>query len=708
MRSRLVIALALFAGMNRPETARAKEKRPSPVPPVFGSSVTVVTVPVFVRGKDGETPSGLKAADFEVTDEGKVVNVVGLQEIDASQPLPELSSRTAAAARRQFMLLFDFSFTSPSGLLRAREAATDFVKNGLGPSDLAAVATLSVRTGLNLVVGFTSDRAQLAQAVDSMGSRDLDRKRDPLGLIYSFAPLAEAPGKEGGKAAKEDALAEEIRQSQVLFKKQDDAGYRRDVGGLLKGMTQLAQALDSAQGRKQIIYFSAGFDQTALVGERGEDAKASGESVVDGRLWEVDSENRFGDSGIRQQMQDMLRAFSGSDVVVHAIDITGLAARNESSSQGEEAVTSGREALSQIAVGTGGRFVRDQNDLRKALGEILETSRRYYVLAYEPEAVKGAGKFHKIKVRTLDKSLNVSHRSGWYEKAPEPQNALAGRLAAAETVAKGLSGGEIETRVLAVPYRSVEGKVTLPVVLEIDGKSLLARGSGALLRLEVYGYAIAADGAVEDAVSFSSTLQLDKVGAGIGEKGLQLQAAFTVPAGTHSLRFLVRDAEKGRRGFSSEEVTVPGFEPGNLVLYPPLFMDDPSKRLVLPAASRVTGGLPDMPFHLGDAFFTPKMQPHLSNGRTDSVCVMAFDGGARYESGAEFQIKAQLLDGDGTAVKIGRLSLAKSMAETDGFRRFVLSVTPADVPAGKYTFRIKLQDPTSGQVSQSDQTVRVD
>ena len=272
MRTYVAIVLALCAGLVLPATLAAQQKKPSPAPLVFGSNITVVTVPVFVRGKDGETPSGLKVADFEVTDEGKVVSIVGLQEIDASKPLPELSARTAAAARRQFMLLFDFSFTSPSGLLRAREAATDFVKNGLGPSDLAAVATMSVRTGLNLVLGFTSDRAQLAAAIDGMGSRDPDRKRDPLGLVFNFAPIGEPTG--GSKSYKEDALLEELHQTQVLFKKHDDASYRRDVTGLLKGMTQLAQALDSAQGRKQIIYFSAGFDQTALVGEQGDAAKS--------------------------------------------------------------------------------------------------------------------------------------------------------------------------------------------------------------------------------------------------------------------------------------------------------------------------------------------------------------------------------------------------------------------------------------------------
>ena len=48
------------------------------------------------------------------------------------------------------------------------------------------------------------------------------------------------------------------------------------------------------------------------------------------------------------------------------------------------------------------------------------------------------------------------------------------------------------------------------------------------------------------------------------------------------------------------------------------------------------------------------------------------------------------------------------MAEADGFRRFVLNVTPADLAAGDYTMRVRLRDPASGRISESFQAVRVD
>jgi len=50
----------------------------------------------------------------------------------------------------------------------------------------------------------------------------------------------------------------------------------------------------------------------------------------------------------------------------------------------------------------------------------------------------------------------------------------------------------------------------------------------------------------------------------------------------------------------------------------------------------------------------------------------------------------------------------RAVAETDGFRRFVLKVTPAGVPAGDYTFRVRIKDPLSSESVESAQVVRVE
>ena len=87
---------------------------------------------------------------------------------------------------------------------------------------------------------------------------------------------------------------------------------------------------------------------------------------------------------------------------------------------------------------------------------------------------------------------------------------------------------------------------------------------------------------------------------------------------------------------------------------------------------------------------------------------MAFDGGRKYDPGASFEIKPSLVDKQGAPVRVGKVTVARTIAEADGFRRFVLDVTPSDVAPGDYSFRVRLRDPASGRISEAYQAVRVE
>src|SRR5512143_3767249 len=86
----------------------------------------------------------------------------------------------------------------------------------------------------------------------------------------------------------------------------------------------LARALRGVEGRKQVLYFSAGFDARMLVGQWGAEQRASADSVLEGRLWEVDSRTRYGDSRLRDAITRVTQSLAAADTVVHSIDVTGL------------------------------------------------------------------------------------------------------------------------------------------------------------------------------------------------------------------------------------------------------------------------------------------------------------------------------------------------------------------------------------------------
>jgi len=675
----------------------------------YGSSITVVSVPVFVTDSKGHSIPGLTADDFDVRADGKRVKIVGFREFDAAGEGLEQELRQNPAARRQFLLLFDLSFSSVPGLKRAREAALDFVTNKLEPSDLASIATFSADHGIRLLLGFTTDRAQLRKAVSTLGISRAGRQADPLGLVYDLT--------EVGGALTDLSVEDEVGanfddlsfQMQTLYRKSEMAHYKRRVLALADGFRGLAQALDSLQGRKQVVYLSCGFDATALVGETGSQARQSSEALARGYFWVVDSDDRYGDTRLRAELREALEAFSRSDSVVHAVDLSGLSARGDGRFAGREPQRgTGHESLARIAEVSGGRLFKNTNDVGQALDEVLELSRHYYLLAFEPARVKGPGSFHKLEVKLKDKKgRRVSHRRGYFERQPfAKRSPMQRRFEAAEIIAKGVTGGELGFRAMAIPYRTDGDRTLLPVVLEFDAASLLADVTGDQLRLEIYGYALGADGSVEDLIAFFSTLDVAGARDRIEEHGMQCHAFFSLRPGPHELRFLVRDAERGRSGSRWLSVTVPEFKPGEVQLSPPIFMDESEGWLVLKAESRSTPEA-QSPFTVSTDPFVPKVRPRLTNGHTERFLVLAYDGGVQYDPAAPLEIRPLLVDGSGHRVAGAHFALDRAFAEPDGFRRYVLSLTPSDLPPGEYTLKVRFRDAASGRLSEAFQTVEV-
>ncbi|MET0554510.1 MAG: VWA domain-containing protein [Vicinamibacteria bacterium] len=679
------------------------EQRP---PATFESNITVVSLPVFVTDGKGHSVTGLRPEDFEVEDGGRPVRIAGFREIDAGALGDEAEAPLPPEARRQFLLLFDLSFTGVSGLMRARRAAAEFVQKGLSPSDLVAVATFSSNHGVSLLTGFTSDRAQLARAVTQLGVTQRDRQADPLGMAYD---LTEVGSAFSDALPEENASNETYRAIQLRYQRSQEIAYRQRVVGLLDGLGELGKALDSVKGRKQVIFLSNGFSDSSLVGEQGEQAMADAEAVARGRVWEVPSDSRFGDAQVRQLMVDMLRSFSSSDAVVHAVDLSGLTARGDARGPGREPeFRSGRESLSEMASLSGGRLFKDTNDVGAVFRELSEVSRRYYLLAFEPEGAPRPGRFHKLKVKVRVKGTSVSHRSGYFERAPfAARPALARRFEAADLIAKGAERSLLPLAALVLPYVRAGGKVAVPVVLEAQGSDLVADGASGALGLELYGYAIGEDGGVRDFVAVASNLDLAKVGDRLRGSALQAHATFTLAPGRYSLRFLLRDALSGRSGTHWMEVAVPEAAPGEVALLPPRFMDDPQRFVVLQAPSSATRGT-GSPFRVGAVAFVPRPRPVVANGREQSVCLLAQDGGRAYDAGGSFEILPALVDAAGATVPLGDFRLSQAAADDDGFRRFVLSFTPGGVAAGDYSLRVRIRDPQSGRVGESFQALRVE
>ena len=94
-----------------------------------------------------------------------------------------------------------------------------------------------------------------------------------------------------------------------------------------------------------------------------------GQSVEDGRIWEVSPDQRFGNAAAQTVFDAMIEEFRRGDCVVHTVDI-GTAA-GERAGGGHR----GADGLSMMARGPGVVIYRYFNDLEEAAGRLLrETS----------------------------------------------------------------------------------------------------------------------------------------------------------------------------------------------------------------------------------------------------------------------------------------------------------------------------------------------
>jgi len=679
------LVLVLTAGLSAGEPPREA--------PVYAAEVSLVLLPVFVVGRDGRAVRGLGPADFELSADGKRAEVVSFRYVDTTMGEEQEEIRQASAARRRFLLLFDESFTDLVGLHRAQQAATEFVRHRLARSDLAAVATFDVNRGMRVVANFTEDRALLVHAVETLGVPALARISDPLGLasdllITDFALQGSRAQGSTPQGALDGVLAVLARRMRAA----EDEAYRSQVLTLVSGFNDLARALRRVDGRKQVLYFSAGFDSRLLVGHSGSEQRDAAESIAQGRLWEVDGRTRYGDTRLLDLLGEMTRGLASADTVVHAIDVTGLGS-DRSMTQTSVTVdpqrqVPGRESLNFIAAETGGRFFKDANDLRPALDEMLEMTSRYYVLGFQPPASKEPGGFHKVKVKVARRDAKVSHRAGYYERGGTGDTPVLQRqFEAAQLVMTGVGRNDLPFASLCLPFPADGARQTLGLVIQVPKESLRWI-PGQATSLEVYGYAVAEDGTVHDHLAQLARVDPARADPDGEARGLSFFGTLAVTPGRYTVRLMLQERESGKAGVHFIDVTVPPRDPSRGVLLPPVLMDD-ARRWVGLEMSRSNGAAsPAFPFRVGDDRFLPRASFETHAGDSEKLVLLAYEPSLPGDPAAPLQIRSSLRDREGRIVPAGFLRIQKVHRGEPGRRTYVLGYVTETLPPGDYTLRI--------------------
>ncbi|MEM8994153.1 MAG: VWA domain-containing protein [Acidobacteriota bacterium] len=685
-------------------------------PPAFDdkTAVTLIEVPVNVVDRAGAPIRGLTAQDFALFDDGDRQDIKGFEVVDLATLRPTRAeteravAQLPAAARRHFLLLFDLSFARPTSLVKARQAARRFVLEHLHPADLAAVATFSLGHGPQLLVTFTPDRAQLARAVETLGAPGLIRRgqvADPLRFVID-APLPGERIDDGGLGQSagdvEGAVARHL--SVVAFQRESarQAFERSRISGWSRAMAEMATSLAAIDGRKHVVYFSEGFDGSLLLGrDASRDAEAAGADQrlrEAGKLWLVDPDNTFGNRALQNDVADMLEAFRRADCVIQAVDVAGL--RVETSVDGTDGErTRGRagdakDALFYIADATGGHLFENTNDLGRQLEDVLGRNTVTYVLSFYPRQLDFDGAYHRLRVKAdLPRGARLSHRPGYF--APrrfQELHPLEKTLLASQSIAAATPRRDFDIAVLAAPFRASPGLSYVPVIVEIDGRSLLAAQTAGTLGVEIYIYATDARGEVRDFVTQLVSYDLRGSRSTLADGGVKYYGHLDLVPGRYRLRVLVRNADTGKTAVARQDLEVPDYGKAMPEALPPLFLEPPDQWLMAREPTEEDDGAVAYPFVLKGEPYVPSARPVVRRGERARFSLVAYHLGE-----GPLELEARVSSDRGPVSAAGELTLIeRTVTGAAGVDKLLASFDPSGLDVGDYTFEVMVRHAESG------------
>jgi VWFA-related protein len=658
----------------------------------FGETAEVVVVEVPVQVvKDGEPVRGLTADNFEVYDGRKKMPVTGFEVLDlysaAGQPQTQAAA-VPSAARRHFLMLFDLSFSEPKSIVKARDAAKTLAES-LHPADMVSVATYSAQKGPQLILGFTSDRRQINSAIDTLGVPQLiDRSPDPLRLVLAAAENdfnhSSGPAPSDARAAKEQAVLDTIKGFSIASERADMSVKKAAVVSFTRSLADLAKMMGAVDGRKMVVFLSEGFDNSLLTGTANTQERADmAEMVAGGESYNVDSEKLYGDSKTANNVEKMLDEFRRADCVIQAVDIGGLRGSGDQGYQRK----GGADSLLQMAKGTGGELYENFNDLSAAMGQMLRRTGVTYVLTYQPDDLKRDGQFHKLRVelKNVPRGARVVARPGYYAPTPyAQQNPLEKMLQTANDVMSGEESGTISTAVLAAPFQTAGEKAYVPVLIEVDGKTLTANTTGTSLPAEIYVYALDETGAVHDFLSQTLGLDLAKAGPALKQSGLKFFGHVDLLPGDYSLRVLVRNGVSGASSMRVVPVHVPNFAQGQPALLPAFFPEPAGRWLLAKEAPRGEGKQPAYPFMLKQEAYIPAGRPQLAEGQEMRMSLVGYNLGT-----GELKPESKVLRKDGKDMGPAEVKVVEREAGSSP-DRLVATFRPPKLDPGEYLLRVTI------------------
>ena len=356
--------------------------------PAFRAETNLVLVPVVVRNAKGEAVANLTKADFHLFDNGKEQTIASFSvEETSGQVAPD---RTAPGANPA---------AANGGATAAQASPADVVI----PEHYVALLFDDEHFKLPLRFG-DPPPGYIGSAADLWYARDAAKK-----MIKTLKPADRVGVFTSTGDVMLDFTADRTKIEEALNKLRPGKSVLRTVAGSgladreLEDQTEEAitwcgnvvKRMSHLPGQRTLVFVSPGL-------------------TLHGASWSsVGSAMYLIDSSIRAR------------VVINSLDARGLT---------YERAGAFWEFQARITDGTGGKFIRDTNDLNGSMERLAATPKYIYVLGFSPQNLKQDGSFHHLAVKLREgHNLDIQARAGY--AAPDAKEVARQKAKPAATTA---------------------------------------------------------------------------------------------------------------------------------------------------------------------------------------------------------------------------------------------------------------------------------
>jgi VWFA-related protein len=340
-------------------------------------------------------------------------------------PLP--SAPAEAVPRRFIVFLFDDMHFDPGDLLRIKRVATKMLGESLSTSDQAAIVTTS---GANS--GLTRDPVVLEAAVQKISAHPFfqhDSRECPNIDVYQADLIVNKRNNQALESA-------EAAYSTCAHVGGSDTGSNSGGGG------QMGKAVDSGMGARMVqtaaarVLEIADRDVTVTLSTVADYVRRMGKLPGQHTLILISPGFLTITGNAMNEKSQVLDLAARSNVTISALDARGLYTTNLDASQRggdsaldlmtgrslqyhSESMNLAEDVMAEFALGSGGKFFHNSNDLEGGFKELTQAPEYVYLLEMSLENVKADGTYHRLKVKVKGErdALKVEARRGYFAPA---------------------------------------------------------------------------------------------------------------------------------------------------------------------------------------------------------------------------------------------------------------------------------------------------